>query len=230
MGKRQSMVRRLLCAGLAGLCLGALGGPVAAQADTARHHRAAEQPRRRQRRLAGGDLPDRTLLAEHPRGRSTPRPPATRRSASPSSSSSTRRSGPWKTRSASSRTSGSTCRSGSASTRRRRPSATSRPSRPTRSSARPTRSSGRASSPPRWRGVVAPPITLQVYNLVPSQGEPALFGFSALGSNIFLKSDVDWSGDYHEGFTIAVPAAAARRRDPQEPPRLHRRSPATGPS
>src|SRR3954454_22358894 len=28
------MVRRLLCAGLAGLCLGGLGGPVAAQADT----------------------------------------------------------------------------------------------------------------------------------------------------------------------------------------------------
>src|SRR6187551_2907010 len=35
MGKRRSMVRRLLCSGLAGLCLGALGGPVAAQADTA---------------------------------------------------------------------------------------------------------------------------------------------------------------------------------------------------
>src|SRR6476659_7487838 len=34
MGKRQSMVRRLSCAGLAALCLGAVGGPVAARADT----------------------------------------------------------------------------------------------------------------------------------------------------------------------------------------------------
>ena len=47
----------------------------------------------------------------------------------------------------------------------------------------------------------------QVYNLVPNTGEPALFGFSAVGSNVFLKSDVEWNGDYHEGFTIAVPEA-----------------------
>jgi hypothetical protein len=54
-------------------------------------------------------------------------------------------------------------------------------------------------------GLVAPPITVQVYNLVPSHGEPALFGFDALGSEVYLKADVEWNGDYHEGFTIAVP-------------------------
>ena len=64
----------------------------------------------------------------------------------------------------------------------------------------------------------------------PDQGEPALFGFEAAGSEIFLKADVDWNGDYHEGFTIAVPGAAARRQDPQKPPRLQPASPATGPS
>ncbi len=51
-----------------------------------------------------------------------------------------------------------------------------------------------------------PPLTLvPVYNIVPENGEPALFGFSAAGSSVFLKSDVEWNGDYHEGFTIAVP-------------------------
>jgi hypothetical protein len=57
-------------------------------------------------------------------------------------------------------------------------------------------------------GVVAPPVTATVYNLVPAQGEPALFGFRVLGSiggPVFLKSDVEWTGDFHEGFTIAVP-------------------------
>src|SRR5215213_6732837 len=54
-------------------------------------------------------------------------------------------------------------------------------------------------------GIPSPPVAVQVYNLVPNQGEPALFGFSAVGSDVYLKSDVEWNGDYHEGFTIAVP-------------------------
>jgi hypothetical protein len=57
-------------------------------------------------------------------------------------------------------------------------------------------------------GVVAPPIVAPVYNLIPNAGEPALFGFRVLGSiggPVFLKSDIEWNGDYHEGFSIAVP-------------------------
>jgi hypothetical protein len=54
-------------------------------------------------------------------------------------------------------------------------------------------------------GVPSPPINAVVYNLVPKQGQPARFGFRVLGQNVFLEADVDWAGDYHEGFTIAVP-------------------------
>ncbi len=60
-------------------------------------------------------------------------------------------------------------------------------------------------------GLPVGPVPAQVYNLVPAQGEPALFGFEAAGSHVYLKSDVDWSGDYHEGFTIAVPEAPVGR-------------------
>jgi hypothetical protein len=44
-----------------------------------------------------------------------------------------------------------------------------------------------------------------VYNLVPKEGQPARFGFRILSSAVYLEADIDWSGDYHEGFTIAVP-------------------------
>jgi hypothetical protein len=54
-------------------------------------------------------------------------------------------------------------------------------------------------------GLPSPPVDAVVYNLVPREGEPARFGFRALGTSVFLEADVDWSGDYHEGFTIAVP-------------------------
>jgi hypothetical protein len=56
-------------------------------------------------------------------------------------------------------------------------------------------------------GIVAPPLTADVYNIKPQQGEPALFGLDLLGNEIFLKSDVEWGGDFHEGFSIAVPKA-----------------------
>ena len=50
-----------------------------------------------------------------------------------------------------------------------------------------------------------PPVS--VYNIKPPDGEPARFGLELLGKEIFLEADVAWDGDYHEGFTIAVPKA-----------------------
>jgi hypothetical protein len=58
------------------------------------------------------------------------------------------------------------------------------------------------------------PVTAVVYNLEPNQGEPALFGFRVLGSiggPVFLKADIAWESDYHEGFTIAVPTSPIGR-------------------
>ena len=48
--------------------------------------------------------------------------------------------------------------------------------------------------------VTIPPVP--VYNIVPKDGEPARFGLSVAGSDIFLEADVEWEGDYHEYFTI----------------------------
>jgi len=54
-----------------------------------------------------------------------------------------------------------------------------------------------------------PPVSqVPVYNLVPEFGEPALFGLNLAGNNVYLKADLDWSGNYHEGFTIDVPQVA----------------------
>jgi hypothetical protein len=44
-----------------------------------------------------------------------------------------------------------------------------------------------------------------VYNLVPKEGEPARFGFSVLGNDVYLEAGVAWSSDFHEFFTIQVP-------------------------
>jgi hypothetical protein len=42
---------------------------------------------------------------------------------------------------------------------------------------------------------------------VPEFGEPARFGFKigSAKSEVFLEGDVDWAGDYHQGFTIKLP-------------------------
>jgi len=57
--------------------------------------------------------------------------------------------------------------------------------------------------------VVGMPVPLEpaptVYNIVPEPGEPARFGFDLLGNYVYLEADVEWDGDYHEGFTINVP-------------------------
>jgi hypothetical protein len=55
-----------------------------------------------------------------------------------------------------------------------------------------------------------------VYNLVPKDGEPALFGFNLAGNNVYLQSDVAWDGDYHEGFTIDVPETPFAKLPPLE--------------
>lgn len=60
------------------------------------------------------------------------------------------------------------------------------------------------------------PLAVPVFNVKPKPGEAARFGFSVPNpviteppSDVYLEGDVDWSGDYHEGFTIHVPKAAA---------------------
>ncbi len=61
-------------------------------------------------------------------------------------------------------------------------------------------------------GLAIPPLSATVYNIEPSQGEPARFGFNLLGSNVYLKAGIDTNGayrelngDYHEYFTIESP-------------------------
>jgi hypothetical protein len=51
-----------------------------------------------------------------------------------------------------------------------------------------------------------PPLTqVPVYNVDPVFGESARFGLELGGKEVFLRGDVAWAGDYHEGFTIDVP-------------------------
>jgi hypothetical protein len=52
------------------------------------------------------------------------------------------------------------------------------------------------------------PLPFTVYNLVPDNGTPALFGFNVnvpllVDADVYLVADVAWDGDYHEGFTIS---------------------------
>jgi hypothetical protein len=58
-------------------------------------------------------------------------------------------------------------------------------------------------------GVPLPPTKplsqVPVYNVVPKFGEPARFGLELAENEVFLEADVEWAGDYHEGFTIQVP-------------------------
>jgi hypothetical protein len=47
-----------------------------------------------------------------------------------------------------------------------------------------------------------------VYNLQPFPGEPALFGFVIADAEpILLRTEVSWEGDFHESFTITIPAS-----------------------
>jgi hypothetical protein len=60
-------------------------------------------------------------------------------------------------------------------------------------------------------GVPIPPVpgvtAVPVYNVVPKPGQAARFGLELAGNEVFLEGDIASSGDYHEGFTIAVPHA-----------------------
>jgi hypothetical protein len=60
-------------------------------------------------------------------------------------------------------------------------------------------------------GTPIPPVLgvtqVPVYNVVPKFGEPARFGLELAGNEVFLKADVAWESDFHEGFTIDVPKA-----------------------
>ena len=51
-------------------------------------------------------------------------------------------------------------------------------------------------------GVPLPPIIVPVFNVIPDEGEPARFGFSLLGTDVYLEADIAWESDYHEYFTI----------------------------
>jgi hypothetical protein len=57
-------------------------------------------------------------------------------------------------------------------------------------------------------GAPLPPLEADVFNLVPQIGQPARFGLNLAGKNVYLEADVAWDGDYHEGFSIAVPQVA----------------------
>jgi hypothetical protein len=61
-----------------------------------------------------------------------------------------------------------------------------------------------ATNPLTTLGLTVPPVP--VYNIAPRQGEPARFGFSVLGNDIFLNAGVAWESDYHEYFTIHATA------------------------
>jgi hypothetical protein len=51
------------------------------------------------------------------------------------------------------------------------------------------------------------PLHAEVYNVVPVPGESARFGLELAGNEVYLEGDAAWHSDYHEGFTIQVPAA-----------------------
>lgn len=59
-----------------------------------------------------------------------------------------------------------------------------------------------ATNPLTGLSLTLPPVN--VYNLKPRPAEPARFGLTIAGNDIFLNAGVTWEGDYHEFFTIDV--------------------------
>jgi hypothetical protein len=54
-------------------------------------------------------------------------------------------------------------------------------------------------------GTELPQLEADVFNIEPVSGEAARFGLKLVGNEVFLRGDVAWDGNYHEGFTIDVP-------------------------
>ncbi len=54
-------------------------------------------------------------------------------------------------------------------------------------------------------GTELPQLEADVFNIEPVFGEAARFGLKLVGNEVFLRGDVAWDGNYHEGFTIDVP-------------------------
>jgi hypothetical protein len=53
-------------------------------------------------------------------------------------------------------------------------------------------------------GFSLPLPAVSVYNIAPQNGEPARFGLTIVGNDIYLEAGIAWHGDYHEFFTIHV--------------------------
>ena len=181
-----------------------------------RHHRTAEQPASASDELAGRDVHRSARMHTAARNpSSTPRPPGTRTSASPSSSSRHRTSsaslegrpgpqdvrvelpvGPQRQPPGDPAVQLASCQ-GPGTVRRSAPGSQVGTSAGDR---------GRKAC----RSALDGPDPVPVYNLVPKRGAAGALRLpvNLLGSTIsvFLEADVDWAGDYHEGFTIrAVP-------------------------
>jgi hypothetical protein len=54
-------------------------------------------------------------------------------------------------------------------------------------------------------GTELPSLEADVFNVEPVFGEAARFGLKLADNEVFLRGDVAWDGNYHEGFTIDVP-------------------------
>jgi hypothetical protein len=54
-------------------------------------------------------------------------------------------------------------------------------------------------------GTELPALEADVFNVEPVFGEAARFGLKLVDNEVFLRGDVAWDGNYHEGFTIDVP-------------------------
>jgi hypothetical protein len=74
-----------------------------------------------------------------------------------------------------------------------------------------------ATNPETGASLELPPV--DVFNMKPEHGEPARFGFTAAGNDVFLETGIAWEDDYHEHFTIhahevKLPLEALEELDP----------------